>query len=220
MSETPRMSIPRPLQWLSVGVMTALATWWVPLVRIKPLDTALAPAADAFDAEAFARAFWTRDLEPALATAAPLAGVLEALRDDAASACRTFGRTVGLSRSCLYLVRATGTIESVSPNECRVVLDVPDGDVVTLTTGLVFGTTVRDVTGTVDLASRADSRDLAAVASAINKLVVTGPIAALKGAAAPGVVVDFVACGQVQTAPSAHKPWKLIPLRVTIGAAP
>lgn len=217
----PARSSSRPLAgWLLRAVAAAILAglvWLVPLVRLRPLDEGRA-AAERFDAAAFAERFWAADLQPACDTAKDAADVLDAVRRDPAAACRAFGRSPGLSRTCLYLVRGSGTITAVGPTACRVALADGRGDV-ELATGLVFGTAIRDVTGTVDPASRTDSRDLAAAASEINRLVQERAIALLKTAAA-GQPLEFVACGQVQATLPASKPWKLIPVRITFQEAP
>lgn len=191
--------------------------WRFPLIRIRPLSEITAVAA--FDPRAFAGRFWADDLTPALAKANDAGEVMAAIRRDGAEACGSPGRSVGLSRTCLYLVRGTGTIVEVGSAGCRVALDGGAGDVM-LATGLVFGTAVRDVTGTVDPASRTDSRELAAAASEINRLVHERVIAPFTTAAKAGGRLEFAACGQVQGVLPADKPWKLIPLRITNLEAP
>lgn len=205
-----------PVRWLVVAALMAAIgglLWRYPLVRIRRLSDAAAVAA--FDPRAFAERFWADDLTPALATAGDAGVTLAAIRRDGAEACRSLGRSVGLSRTCLYLVRGAGTIVDVETAGCRVALDGDAGDV-TLATSLVFGTAVRDVTGTVDPASRSDSRELAAAATEINRLVQDRVIAPLRNAARAGGRAEFVACGQVQGTLPAEKPWKLIPLSVTV----
>lgn len=191
--------------------------WRHPLVRVRRLSDAVAVAA--FDPGVFAERFWDADLLPALATAHEAGAVLAALRHDAAEACRSLGRSVGLGRTCLYLVRGSGTIAAVEPTGCRVVLDDDAGEVV-LATGLVFGTAIRDVTGTVDPASRTDSRELATAATEINRLVQDRVIAPLTSRATADARIGFTACGQVQGRLAADKPWRLIPLRVEFRDAP
>jgi predicted lipoprotein len=202
---------------VALGVLAGLV-WLVPLVRFKRLD-AITSVADAFDPRAFAERFWSADLAAACDTAGEIGGVLAAVRSDPAAACRTHGRSPGLSRTCLYLVRGSGTIADVGPTACRVTLAGDAGEV-ELATGLVFGTAIRDVTGTVDPASRTDSRDLAAAAAEINRLAQERAIAPLKAAAAAGRTVEFVACGQVQGTLPGDKPWRLIPVRITLHEAP
>lgn len=201
---------------VAVAILAGLV-WRFPLVRLKRLDEVA--AAEVFDPKAFAERFWTADLEPACGNATDVADVLDAVRRDPVAACQTLGRSPGLSRTCLYLVRGSGTIADVGPTACRVALADGRGDV-ELATGLVFGTAIRDVTGTVDPASRTDSRDLAAAASEINRLVQERAIAPLKADAAAGQTLEFVACGQVQGTLPAAKPWKLIPVRVTLQPTP
>lgn len=205
-----------PLRWIVVLALAAAVgglLWSFPLVRIRRLSDTV--TALAFDPRAFAERFWTDDLLPALSAAHAAGDVLAAARRDAAEACRSLGRSVGLSRTCLYLVRGAGTIAAVEPTGCRVVLDGDAGEVV-LATGLVFGTAIRDVTGTVDPASRTDSRELAAAATEINRLVQDRVIAELASRATADARIGFVACGQVQGRLAADTPWKLIPLRVEI----
>ena len=216
----PALPSSRPFAaWLVRAVAVALLAglvWQVPLVRLKRLDELA--AAEVFDAKAFAERFWAADLEPACGAANDVADVLDAVRRDPATACQTLGRSPGLSRTCLYLVRGSGTIAEVGPTACRVALAGGQGDV-ELATGLVFGTAIRDVTGTVDPASRTDSRDLAAAASEINLLAQERAIAPLKAGAAAGRTLEFVACGQVQGMLPAGKAWKLIPVQITLQQA-
>jgi predicted lipoprotein len=208
------------VRWLVVAAIMAAVgglLWRYPLVRIRRL--ADSPTVAAFDPRAFAERFWADDLTPAFASARDAGEVMAAIRRDGAEACRSLGRSVGLSRTCLYLVRGAGTIVEVGATGCRVALDGAAGDVI-LATGLVFGTAVRDVTGTIDPASRIDSRELAAAATEINRLVHDRVIGPLTTAAKAGGRVEFVACGQVQGTLPADKPWKLIPLRMGVVDGP
>lgn len=209
-----------PIRWLVVAAIMAAVgglLWRYPLVRIRRL--ADSPTVAAFDSRAFAERFWADDLTPAFAKAGNAGEVMAVIRRDGAEACRSLGRSVGLSRTCLFLVQGAGTIVEVEAAGCRVALDGDAGEVM-LATGLVFGTAVRDVTGTVDPASRTDSRELAAAASEINRLVHERVIAPFTTAAKAGGRLEFAACGQVQGVLPADKPWKLIPLRITDLEAP
>jgi predicted lipoprotein len=215
-SPTPRPST----RWLVAAVALAAVAgllWRFPLVRIRRLDATATKST--FDPRDFAERHWANDLLPALDAARDAGEVMAAIRRDATEACRSLGRSVGLSRSCLYLVRGQGTIAEVGPSGCRVTLDGDAGEVL-LATGLVFGTAIRDVTGTVDPAARTDSRELAAAASEINRLVQERVIARLASDAKTGGRVEFVACGQVQGKLPQGKPWKLTPVRITLQEAP
>ena len=200
---------------LLVGV--AALAWRFPLIHFSRLDRAVEAEASAkFDAAAFAERFWDHDLTPALADAAELADVLPVLRSDPQAACGKWGRSVGLSRSCLYLVRGRGVVSSVENSAVKIILDREKSGDVELATAMVFGSVVRDVTGRIDPAALADSRDLNQAATEINRLVQERVIAKLKDQATEGATVSFVACGQVQGKLVAGKPWKLIPLEVEV----
>lgn len=208
----------RGLAWGVAGLMLAAVLWRFPLVRLKRLD-ATAAEASSFDPRAEAARFWTADLEPALTAATDARETLAVIRRDPGEACRTLGRTVGLSRNCLYLVRGRGTIVDIRSAECRVTLDGDPGEAVVLATGLVFGPAVRDITGTVDHASRTDSRELAELSNEINRLVHRKVIEPLTAAATVGSTIEFVACGQVPGKLPTGRPWKLLPLRTVVTSA-
>ena len=208
----------RALAWGVAGLVLAAVLWRFPLVRLKRLDTTAA-VASGFDPRAEAARFWSADLEPAFTAAADVRETLARISRDPSEACRAVGRSVGLSRSCLYLVRGRGTIVEVGPAECRVTLDGDPGEAVVLATGLVFGSAVRDITGTIDPASRTDSRDLAELSNEINHLVHRKVIVPLTAAATVGGTIEFVACGQVQGKLPAGRPWKLLPLRALVTSA-
>jgi hypothetical protein len=130
----PALPSSRPFAaWLVRAVAVALVAglaWQVPLVRFRRLDEVA--AAEVFDAKAFAERFWAADLEPACGAANDVADVLDAVRRDPATACQTLGRSPGLSRTCLYLVRGSGTIAEVDPTACRGALAGGPGSIVDL----------------------------------------------------------------------------------------
>ena len=141
----PALPSSRPFAaWLVRAVAVALVAglaWQVPLVRFRRLDEVA--AAEVFDAKAFAERFWAADLEPACGGANDVADVRDAVRRDPATACQTLGRSPGLSRTCLYLVRGSGTIAEVGPTACRVALAGGPG-AVELATGLEVGAAIRE----------------------------------------------------------------------------
>ena len=130
----------RALTWGVAGLVLAAVLWRFPLVRLKRLDTTAA-VASGFDPRSEAARFWSADLEPAFTGAADVRETLARISRDPSEACRAVGRSVGLSRSCLYLVRGRGTIVEVGPAACRVTLD---GDPDAAGTPLLGGTLVPD----------------------------------------------------------------------------
>ena len=114
-------------------------------------------------------------------------------------------------------MRGAGTIVSVDKQGVGVSLDSPSGPAdVVLQTGLLFGNTVRDVTGLLDASEFSDSRDFNEISTELNRIVETRVIAELKKRSAVGKPIKFYACGQLLPDSGSVIPLRLIPLKVEL----
>jgi predicted lipoprotein len=90
------------------------------------------------------------------------------LRRDPAGAARDHGRRVGLGGTAYLFARGTGRVVAVERS--RLLLDL-DGTTIALRTGPVFGNTVRDGCGLLDLNRSPGLTEFNAVAAELNRLV-------------------------------------------------
>ncbi len=189
--------------------------WLCPPFRIAPLGQAQQrQLRGAFDAPAVARAFWDQKLLPATARAVPVAELLTALAQDPSGARQRFGRALGLSSTTCFFVHGSGRITAFDKEGIRVVLeDAPDGTSVRLSTGLLFGNTVRDATGLLDVNEFPNSQDFNALSAELNRLVETQVLPALRNHAAVGKRIRFAGCIELEEG-SAPKTLQVIPVKV------
>lgn len=155
-----------------------------------------------FSAAAFAERFWTAQLMPAAAQAPALAPVLVDLRRDPAAAARDHGRRVGLGGTAYLFARGTGRVVAVERS--RLLLEF-DGTTIALRTGPVFGNTVRDGCGLLDLNRSPGLTEFNAVAAELNRLVEQRVQPTLR-AAVVGATVSFTGAAEMPEAPPTDGP--------------
>jgi predicted lipoprotein len=206
---------------LVVALLIAIGVVWrFPLFRVARLgETPPVNAGETFSPAEFAKSFWNERLLPSLGESPDAAIVLAALREDPKQAGQQYGRSVGVSRSRLMCVRGAGTIVSVDKQGVGISLAGPGGSAeVLLQTGLLFGNTVRDVSGLLKAGEFANSRHFNDVSTELNRIVEMQVIAKLKQAAEVGHAITFIACGQLSPDQSSATPLRLIPLKIDVAS--
>lgn len=179
---------------LAALAVAALVCWRFPLFHIVPLKQAeAAQQAGAFDAAKVAEDFWNAKLLPATDRAVELKDLLASFTKDPAVARTQHGRTLGIGGATMFLVRGSGKITSVAEDSLVLSLD-GSGTPVTLNLGLLFGNTVRDASGLLDVSAYPDSQEFNALSTQLNALVETKVAPALKQGAAVGKSVRFAGC--------------------------
>jgi predicted lipoprotein len=205
----------RSLFWLIGLVIAGGLCWLCPPFRIVPLNRAQQQQLrGAFDAPAFARAFWDQKLLPTTARAVPVTDLLTALAEDPATARQRLGRALGLTSTTCFFVWGSGRIIAVDHEGISIVPEnVPAGAGVRLLTGLLFGNTVRDSTGLLDVNQFPNSQDFNAISAELNHLVETRVLPALRTHAAIGKLVRFTGCLELGDGP-APTVLQVIPVKV------
>jgi predicted lipoprotein len=195
----------------AAGVLFCL----VPPFGIVPLQTARQQQAEgAFDAEAFVERFWAERLLEADGQALDAARLVAALRQDPAAA-RQLGRRLGLSRVTCYWLSGVGRIRRVTPEAVFIALDThPEGAGVVIETGPVFGNTVRDGCGLLDVSAFANSQDFNAVSAALNRRVEAQVLPGLRNRAAAGMRVKFPGCAELEDAATWTPLLRVVPVRI------
>lgn len=208
----------RPLVILALVASLAVVSWVFPLFHVVPLRAARAEVERrAFNPEAFAENFWSTKLVPNFARAPDARTVLDGLRRDPAATAKQYGRTLGMSDSVLYFIRGTGTVVAVEDRGITLALEGADASpAVLLKTGLLFGNTVRDATGLIDVNAFPDSQDFNAISTALNRLVETRVLPGLRAAAQPGRRLRFTAALEVGAGAENDRPLVAIPLEGTV----
>jgi predicted lipoprotein len=163
---------------------------------IRKLDAyrALQPVM-AFDAVAYAREVWDRKLPGVVSEAPDIGSVLSMLDSAPERAFKEMGRQLGISRTWYFMATGTGTVDSVGEENLWVTL--VSGERVALATSFIFGNTVRDGSGVVDIDDFVNMTDFNNVSVAINQLVKEEVAKAILKKAGPGVSVEFAGAFEI-----------------------
>lgn len=197
-SPQQRMS---PRLWkiaLPALVLAGVLCWRFPLFHVVPLKRAEAQRTEGrFDAAKVAAEFWAAKLLPAAERAPDLKDLLAAVAKDPPAARKQYGRSLGIGGATMFLVRGSGKVTAVEPDAVVVTLDGGQSKV-SLATGLLFGNTVRDSTGLLDVNAYPNSQDFNDLSTQLNSIVETRVAPALREQAAVGKAIRFAACAELE----------------------
>ncbi len=203
------------LIFVSIIVCIAL-TWVFPLFRIVRLEQiAEAKTAAQFDAESFAKKFWSKQLSPSFEQATEATDLIAAIKQDPDAARENLGQSAGIGRVYFYFFRGAGTITAVEKTGVTVSCTAPEDEAdLILKTGLLFGNTIRDATGQLQAGDFANSQDFNAVSKELNRIVEEQVQPDLKAKAKVGEKIRFVGCAEVRTSSKKLLPLTVIALQV------
>jgi predicted lipoprotein len=197
----------RPALLIAAAAGLAVLLYFFPLFRIVPLSApAAATGSVAFDPVAAAAKIWKTDLPAAAPRALELRILAPALRQNAETAKATFAKSSGLG-AAYYFVRGSGRVVARDRNHLRVALDGTGAELVALRVGPVFGNTVRDGCGLLDLNAFPGLQEFNALSAELNALVEKSLLPALREQAVVGTTVHFAGCAEApESAPDAGEP--------------
>jgi predicted lipoprotein len=202
---------------LLAAAVLAVFLYFFPLFRVVSLKTRTAAAATAtaaapaaFDPVTAAAKFWKTDLPPAISRAVELEALAPAIRANAETAKTKYAPAAGLG-TAYYFVRGSGKVVARERNTLRLALHDASSAIVTLRIGPVFGNTVRDGSGLLDVNSFPGLQEFNALSASLNSLVEKNVLPLLREQAVVGATVHFVGCAEApESAAAASEPLLMI----------
>lgn len=162
-------------------------------VYFKRLDEVKAGNA-AFNAAAYAKDFWEKQLMPGLDKAVELSTLLTLLETDKDKAFDDYSHALGIGNVRYFMVRGTGTVTDVDENQ--VAVGTGAGAKVRIATEYVFGNAVRDASGTIDINAFTNSMDFNNVSAEINRIIREKVVPPFRSRVKKGDKVTF--CGAIE----------------------
>jgi len=189
------------LSWLAAVLLFAALCWLFPPFHVVPLQQARQQQA-AFDAAAFATVFWEKQLLPASERATPVSEFLAMLARDPDAARKRFGRSPGLSSAVYFFVKGSGQVVDIEKETVQIALDASEAKArIGLSTGLLFGNTVRDGCGLLNVSDFPNSQDFNDLSTELNRLAETRVFPELRQRAVIGKPVRFTGCIELTEGP-------------------
>lgn len=187
-----------------------------PPFHIRRIDTdAVQAAREPFNAESAAAKFWAERLVPAADGATDAAILLKASSSDAAAAAKQYGRRTGLGGPDLYFLRGEAKVIAIDRKGVWVAMEPTINIRMVLLTGPIFGNTLRDCTGLLDLKDYS-SFEFNALSSELNRLAETRVQPDLRERAVIGTNVRFVGCAEDGGMSDGSRVLRLVPIKVEL----
>lgn len=161
-------------------------------VYFEKLSKVKAARSGQFDAVNFSQQLWKEKLPAQIKNANDLAALMTSLQANPAEAFSKYGHSLGIGNTGNFLVRSSGTVTTV--NEDDVLVSIPGGDTslqVRIATEYVYGNTIRDASGLVDIRDFTNTMDLNNISEQLNKIVRTTVLPSFKTSVKKGSVVQF-----------------------------
>jgi predicted lipoprotein len=185
----------KPIQYI-LGILAALLLVYFSL-DIQNLEKYKAKATTiAFNATEYASRFWEVHLPKSIEGAPEVTTLIKSLDENPGQAFEKYGHKLGISKTYYFMLKGTGTIESVE-NE-YLVISVGENDKLRIATDFIFGNAVRDGSGRVDIDDFLNMTDFNNVSVAIDKLVKDRVVSRLKKVATPGRLLEFAGATEIR----------------------
>jgi len=141
------------------------------------------------NADTFALNFWERELPGSISAAPDVNRLLRLLKTNPSKAFDEYSKQLGISHTYYFMLKGSGKILSVEDE--YIVLETDEKMKVQIATAFIFGNTVRDASGKVDIDDFLNMTSFNNVSIAINKLVKARVVEGLKTLARPGIFLQF-----------------------------
>ncbi|WP_423126880.1 DUF2291 domain-containing protein [Gaoshiqia sp. Z1-71] len=201
------------LRYFSVALAILLTVFLS--VNIRNLQEYKASTGSAaFNATEFANVFWTENLPQSIEKAPEATELIRLLDENPDQAFKQYGRKLGLSRTCYFMLRGSGTVWSVDDEHLTVLLN--NRDTIRLATAFIFGNAIRDGSGQVDINQFINMTDFNKVSVAINKLVKEKIVSRLKRLAETGKQIEFAGVAELREDQAIPGSFTIIPVKAMI----
>jgi predicted lipoprotein len=202
--------------------LAGVALYFFPLFRIVPLappasseTSSVAP--NAFNPVTKAADIWARDLPAAAAQATELPQLITALRTQPDDAKKQFAKSSGLG-AAYFFVRGSGKVIKRERNVLHLAIEGAPSEIVALRIGPIFGNTVRDGCGFLDLNNFPGLTEFNALSAELNALVEKNILPSLRERALEGTQITFAGCAPApEIVPDRGEPlFVIVPVQASV----
>ncbi|WP_194775560.1 DUF2291 domain-containing protein [Pararhodonellum marinum] len=189
-------------------------------VTIQPLsEYKKASSQPAFDAQAYAEAYWDSTILPGLDSGVDLEYFLRIVQEDSEGAFKQYGNAISIGNIRYFLVKAQGRIGAIDENAIAVQLVNVDGaDKVMLAVEFIYGNAARDVFGAIDINEFESTAALNKVSEEINKLIRAQVVTPFLQNIQEGDLIEIIGVLEMNQKFLALDNLELIPLKLSIAS--
>lgn len=153
------------------------------------------PAAEVFDVETFVTDIWENQIPGIMHQAMDIPCLLDALTQNPEETFQLYSNVLGISNTHYFLVQGKGVITSV--NEEAVTVAIQDTIMADIATVFIFGNTVREASGLVDISDFANMMDFNQVSVHLNRRIREELANPLRNQAQEGMAIHFTGATEI-----------------------
>jgi predicted lipoprotein len=210
-------------KWLLVPaaiVILAVGYFFPPfhVVRIEAAGGGATATVAGFDPGVSAAQFLSQKLPATTSRATAAATLLPALQSDPAAAAKRFAHQVGIGGTAYYFVRGSGRVATVDTNQVIMEIEGASSATIALRLGPLFGNTVRDATGLLNVNDFPGLAEFNALAAELNRRVETDIFPRVRELAKVGQRLAFVGCAEAPETVGPGPVLSLVPVAVSVAS--
>lgn len=157
---------------------------------------------------------WENKLPAVINYAPELSQLNQLLQSDPESACKQFGKKLGISNTWYFITRGQGKV--IGNDKNGVQIEFGENQQVTLATSFIFGNAVRDGSGLVDINEFVNMQDFNNISVELNRLVRNKIVPELKETAISGNNVAFAGAFEYNEKKPNASQLRVIPLSIKL----
>lgn len=185
-------------------------------IYIEKLSNVKNPMSGKFNSSAFAEKMWTEKLPAKLDSAIDINTLRALVKTDANSAFNRYTHALDIGNYRYTLIKGEGTVEAVNEDDVTITIKAEHPFEAILTTEFVYGNTLRDASGLIDLRDFPNTSDLNDISKALNEIIRQKVVPSFKPYLKPGVKIDFVGAIELNKEHIHFKDLEIVPARIKI----
>lgn len=185
-------------------------------IYIQKLSNVKKTASDKFNAAAFAEKMWTEKLPAKLDSAIDISTLRTLVKTNAEGAFNKYTHALDIGNYRYALIKGEATVVAVNEDNVIITIMAEQPFEASLTTEFVYGNTLRDASGLIDLRDFPNTSDLNNISKELNEIIRQKVVPSFKPHLKPGVKIDFVGAIELNKAHIHFKGLEIVPVRIKI----
>ncbi len=183
-------------------------------VYIRKLSDVVNSRPGKFDAKSYVQKLWAGRLQEKLDSAIDVNTLKESLQTDPADGFGKYTHALAIGNYRYAMVKGIAMVDVVKEDEVLVTIQSAQPFKAVVLTEFVYGNTLRDASGLIDLQAFPNTGDLNGVSGELNKKVRQEVIPALKSMLKPGNKIEFTGAVELNKAHLRFDDIEIVPVRI------
>jgi len=183
-------------------------------VYIKKLSDVQKAMPGKFDAKAFVQELWNEKLPAKLDSAIDINSLRKSIETNADEAFSKYTNALAIGNYRYALVKGEATIDSVNEDDVSVIVQSEQPFKAAIVTEFVYGNTLRDASGLVNLKEFPNTSDLNNISEELNEIIRKKVVSSFKPNLKQGMKIEFTGAIQLNKEHVHFDDLEIVPVRI------